>query len=426
MKAAFMPSLKAWCGGLLQLITLSLLIENCLAKGISSPGDRNSDHVVHEADVATIKPLIEPSTSISIFKRGNGRVVTSIGTSYIDVTIPCTASEIPSSVISLLPTQPIQSLSTSAINLPTEGTSITSSSSSKTDAPSLIPTTTPVGTSSGDMVTRTIIISGIVTETSYYTVSPTGGGTLTVTVRDGTKTVTGPANSASTSSSSKKSGALVWVTATAKQTVTEWWDTTNTATVSSSSKAGAPVVVVTQTASAVITELHDTWETIWVSSSSSSPKPTPAPGVPHNFRRAISTNTTHPANSSIQATSQRVVRIRETIFYNEQQHMASVAVYDIGIGGDERSVVTGHVYDQGGPKDLPSDLTLSDPSGASLKMDFTYGFFTIYFESSKGGRVQSWRNWQGRDDGAPGWCENVEYDFKKGVMTREVNCWYTP
>ncbi|GKT44727.1 uncharacterized protein ColSpa_04908 [Colletotrichum spaethianum] len=89
---AHLPSAKAMCRGLLYVTVFALLFEVCQARG--------RDHKKRDSSSQALTTPITPDGtifSLSASERKGERVVTSVITTYILVTLPCGVSELPSS-----------------------------------------------------------------------------------------------------------------------------------------------------------------------------------------------------------------------------------------------------------------------------------------------------------------------------------------
>ncbi|WYZ36833.1 hypothetical protein EsH8_II_000339 [Colletotrichum jinshuiense] len=101
-----MPSLKAICRGLVHFIVFALLIDVCQARG--------KDYKKLDGRSDALKSLTttdETTLSLSASEHRQGRVVTSIVTTYVLVTLPCGPSEFPPSIKSSPTVLPIPTLS---------------------------------------------------------------------------------------------------------------------------------------------------------------------------------------------------------------------------------------------------------------------------------------------------------------------------
>ncbi|KAL0941349.1 uncharacterized protein CTRU02_204112 [Colletotrichum truncatum] len=117
-----MPSVKGICRGILQFVTFALLLSICQAQ-ISDYNRDQNDQLPARALSLKQDEFSAPQIAS---ERQNGRVVTSIVTSYMLVTLPCDVSELPSSLSSLLPSQPGLSLPISGGNFSTSAEKATS------------------------------------------------------------------------------------------------------------------------------------------------------------------------------------------------------------------------------------------------------------------------------------------------------------
>ncbi|KAI8192523.1 hypothetical protein K4K51_000007 [Colletotrichum sp. SAR 10_75] len=428
------PSWKAWCHGLLYMLSVTMLI------GISQAHVQGGHHKrVGRSSFQAAHPALFDQVS-SIPAPGLDRremqtiVLTTTISTYIELGIPCAATEIPQSMSSLLTRPPPLSIPTSLGTIATGVFSLTAPDGSS-PAPSQTSTLSstsavrePKSSSSNSLSssqTSSISTTGTQSSTIDHTLTADSSSAPAVpdTSTAASRSTTEPSKAA-TSTSTATSITNIRIST---QSISSGTTESSVALSSSSSTRNITTVVVSSTI-VVLWPGTESTPTVADSTTSASSKtkhtawtvivsPSSAPASPDVHPRL-------PTDSNLPGPTKRIVRFSQRIWYTENKHQIMViATYE------DNHVVT--VYTAPERTDLPAVLVLDDQNGnkrGSLKMTFRMGFFTIDFRSEMAGRVVEWENHRAKneaDDDAP-WCETVFLkDDGKERLAREIWCYYT-
>ncbi|KAI8160851.1 hypothetical protein K4K54_003473 [Colletotrichum sp. SAR 10_86] len=419
------PSWKAWCHGLLYMLSVTMLIGTSQAHvqgGHHKRVERSSFQAAHSALFNQVYSIPAPSLGR---REMQTIVLTTTISTYIELRIPCDATAIPQSMSSLLTRPPPLSIPTSLGTIATGGNSLTapdggspvppqtstlrstsvaekpnpSSSNSLSSSQTSFPFTTGAQSSTIDHTSTSDSSSAPAvpdtsTAASRSTIEPSKPATSTSTatsitnIRISTQSISSGTTESSVALSSSSSTRNITTVVVSSTIVVLWPGTESTSSVDDST----------------------TTQTVIVSPSS-------APASPDVHPRL-------PTDSNLPGSTKRIVRFSQRIWYTENKHQIMViATYE------DNHVVT--VYTAPKRTDLPAVLVLDDQNGnkrGSLKMTFRMGFFTIDFRSEMAGRVVEWDNhWTKNeaDEDAP-WCETVFLkDDGKERLARETWCYYT-
>ncbi|KAI8316482.1 hypothetical protein K4K61_005520 [Colletotrichum sp. SAR11_59] len=435
------PSWKAWCHGLLYMLSVTMLIGTSQAHiqgGHHKRVERSSFHAAHSALFDQVSSIPAPCLGR---REMQTIVLTTTISTYIELGIPCDATEIPQSMSSLLTRPPPLSIPTSLGTIATGGITFFFSK-----LPLLEPDFLPFYHRHPELCNQPYLGRRLLIRSCRpryihnrlqkhhraleachldfnldldyeYSQPDILGGTVIVILdsqhhdRRGFKHHRGPL--ARNGKHTQRRGFDHFPFLQGSTHCLEWFDPPAIAPSSSSTSTtpgGPAVVIVTASAQATITQFHDSTQTVIVSPSS-------APASPDVHPRL-------PTDSNLPGPTKRIVRFSQRIWYTENQHQIMViATYE------DNHVVT--VYTAPERTDLPAVLVLDDQNGnkrGSLKMTFRMGFFTIDFRSEMAGRVVEWENHWTKDEAdedAP-WCETVFLnDDGKERLAREIWCYYT-